>query len=72
MDIVSTVRVFLAAQPPVLLIGLAGVVTLLSVAGAVATVLTALKPGEAYRELRQRIASWWVMVAVLAGAIRDA
>ncbi len=69
MDIVSTVRAFLAAQPPVLLIGLAAVVALLSVAGAIATVLTALKPGKDYRELRQRIASWWVMVALLAGAL---
>ncbi len=69
MDIVATVRTFFAAQPPILLAGLAGVVALLSVAGAIATLLTALKPDKDYRELRQRIASWWVMVALLAGAL---
>src|SRR5690349_4110257 len=69
MDIVAAVRAFFAAQPPTLLVGLAGVVALLSVAGAIATVLTALKPDRDYRELRQRIASWWVMVALLAGAL---
>lgn len=69
MDIVSSVRGFVAAQPPALLLGLAGVVALLSAAGAIAAVLTALRPDRSYRELRQRIASWWVMVALLAGAL---
>ncbi|WP_426010109.1 phosphatidate cytidylyltransferase [Caulobacter sp. DWR2-3-1b2] len=44
-------------------------VILLGVAGIVAAVLTALRPDKSYLELRQRIASWWVMVALLAGAL---
>ena len=63
------VRAFFAAQPPVLLAGLAGVVALLGVAGLVAAVLTALRPEQNYLELRQRIASWWMMIALLAGAL---
>ncbi|MBC7667170.1 MAG: phosphatidate cytidylyltransferase [Gemmatimonadaceae bacterium] len=52
-----------------MLAGLVGVVILLGVAGIVAAVLTALRPDKSYLELRQRIASWWVMVALLAGAL---
>ena len=44
-------------------------VILLGVAGIVAAVLTALRPDKSYLELRQRIASWCVMVALLAGAL---
>ena len=69
MAILPILRAFLADQPPALLAGLAGVVTLLGVAGLVAAALTALRPEKSYLELRQRIASWWVMVALLAGAL---
>ena len=69
MAILQTIRAFFEAQPPALLVGLAGVVALLGVAGLVAAALTALRPGKSYLELRQRIASWWVMVALLAGAL---
>lgn len=60
---------FLAAKPAPLLAGLAGVVVLLGVASAVAAVLPHLKPGKSFEELRLRIASWWGMVALLAGAL---
>ena len=69
MAFLPTIRAFIAAQPPALLAGLAGVVILLGAAGIVAAALTALRPGKSYLELRQRIASWWVMVALLAGAL---
>ncbi|MGR4862561.1 phosphatidate cytidylyltransferase [Caulobacter sp. LARHSG274] len=69
MALLPAVRAFFAAQPPALLAGLAGVVILLGVAGLVAAALTALRPEKSYLELRQRIASWWVMVALLAGAL---
>jgi phosphatidate cytidylyltransferase len=69
MALLPTVRAFFAAQPPALLAGLAGVVILLGLAGLVAAALTALRPEKSYLELRQRIASWWVMIALLAGAL---
>ena len=69
MTILDSLRQFLADQPPVLLQGLAGVVLLLGIAAAIAAVLPLLKPEKSYVELRLRISSWWVMVALLAGAL---
>ena len=65
----DTVRDFFAAQPPVLLWALAGVLALLTVAGLTARGLTLANPGKDYRELNTRITSWWVMIALLAGAL---
>ncbi len=66
MDIIAR---FLAGQPPALIWGLAGVVGLLVLGSVVAGVLTVGRPTKDYKELRQRIASWWVMIAVLAAAL---
>ncbi|WGM40937.1 phosphatidate cytidylyltransferase [Caulobacter sp. NIBR1757] len=69
MQIIETVKSFLAAQPPVLLWGLGGVVALLTVAAAISAVLPLVNKTKDYTELRQRITSWWVMVALLAAAL---
>ena len=59
----------IAGIAPALRWGLAGVLGLL-VLGAIAGVaLPLLKPGKDYRELRQRVWSWWVMAALIAGAL---
>jgi len=60
---------FLAGQPPALIWGLAGVFGILVLGGIIAAVLTATRPSKDYKELRQRIASWWVMIAFLAAAL---
>ncbi|ATQ45110.1 phosphatidate cytidylyltransferase [Caulobacter mirabilis] len=60
---------FLAEQPPALIWGLTGVVGLLVLGSVVAGVLTVSRPSKDYKELRQRIASWWVMIAILAAAL---
>jgi len=58
-----------AGIAPPLRWGLLGVLGLL-VLGAIAGVaLPLLKPGKDYRELRQRVWSWWVMAALIAGAL---
>ncbi len=59
----------IAAQPPQFLWGLGGVVALLTFAAVVAHLLPVLKPGGDFTNLRQRIDSWWVMVALLAAAL---
>lgn len=68
-DWIARAHGFLAAKPPALLAGLAGVVILLGAASAIAAALPLLKPGKSFEELRLRIASWWGMVALLAGAL---
>lgn len=63
-----TSQVIAGVAPP-LRWGLLGVLGLL-VLGAVAGVaLPLIKPGKDYRELRQRVWSWWVMAALIAGAL---
>jgi len=69
LQILDTVRDFFAAQPPVLLWGLAGVIALLTLAGVVARGLSLARPGKDYRELHTRIASWWVMIVLLSAAL---
>lgn len=59
---------FFTGQPPALLWGLGGVLGALTVAVLAAALLPAIKPGD-YRNLRQRIGSWWVMIALLAAAL---
>ena len=49
--------------------GLGGVIALLTLGALAAAVLPRLRPGRDYTELRQRVNSWWVMVALLAAAL---
>jgi phosphatidate cytidylyltransferase len=58
-----------ANQPPALLWGLGGVLGVLTLAVAITAVLPVLKPAGDFTNLRQRIGSWWVMIALLAGAL---
>jgi phosphatidate cytidylyltransferase len=60
---------FFASQPEALLWGLGGVLGVLTVAVAVTAVLPALKPAGDFKNLRERIGSWWVMIALLAAAL---
>lgn len=65
----DAVQAFFAAQPPALLWGLGGVLGVLTLAVAVSLALPVLKPAGDFTNLRQRIASWWVMIALLAAAL---
>ncbi len=60
---------FFAGQPRALLWGLGGVLAVLTVAVAVTALLPRLKPAGDFTNLRQRISSWWVMIALLAAAL---
>ena len=60
---------FFAQQSPVVLWGLGGVLAVLTLAVAITALLPVLKPAGDFTNLRQRIASWWVMIALLAGAL---
>ena len=65
----NVIASYLAAQPPALLWGLGGVLGVLTLAVAITTALPVLKPGGDFTNLRQRISSWWVMIALLAAAL---
>jgi phosphatidate cytidylyltransferase len=67
--IMDAIAGFFAGQPPILLWGLGGVLGTLSLAVAVTTALTTLKPNSDFTNLRQRISSWWVMIALLSAAL---
>lgn len=69
VEILDQSVAYLAAQPPALLWGLGGVVALLSVAAAIAHLLPLARPDGDFTNLRQRINSWWVMVALIAAAL---
>ncbi|MBN9318187.1 MAG: hypothetical protein BGN86_04460 [Caulobacterales bacterium 68-7] len=58
-----------ASQPAPLLWGLAGVLAALTLGALAAVLLPRLKPGRDYRNLQERMASWWVMAALIAGAL---
>ncbi|MBB3891735.1 phosphatidate cytidylyltransferase [Phenylobacterium haematophilum] len=60
---------FFAQQSPVVLWGLGGVLAVLTLAVGITALLPVLKPASDFTNLRQRIASWWVMIALLAGAL---
>jgi phosphatidate cytidylyltransferase len=49
--------------------GLAGVVGILVAGSVAAFVLPLIKPGRDWTNLRQRVASWWVMIALVAAAL---
>lgn len=55
--------------PPALMWGLGGVLAALILGTLAAVALPRLKPGRDYRNLQERIASWWVMAALLVGAL---
>ena len=68
MDLIAKLQAFFLTQPPALLWGLGAIGGLLVLGSLVAAVLTVARPKEDYRELRQRMSSWWVMIGLLAGA----
>ncbi len=55
--------------PPRLLWGLGGVLAALTLGALAAVALPILRPGKDYANLRARVASWWVMAALLAAAL---
>src|SRR5579863_8021509 len=60
------------ATPPIawpLVWGLAGVLALLTLGALAALILPLVRPGHDYTNLRQRVNSWWVMVALLTIAL---
>jgi phosphatidate cytidylyltransferase len=60
------------ALPPIawpLVWGLAGVLTLLTLGALAAGLLPLVRRGHDYTTLRQRVISWWVMVALLSVAL---
>ena len=66
MDIITR---FLTAQPPALMWGLAGVGAVLALGAVIAALLTVTRRDKNYTELRQRIASWVVMIGLLSAAL---
>jgi phosphatidate cytidylyltransferase len=54
---------------PSLIWGLGAVIVILTLGALAGAVLPLLRPGRDYTELRQRVGSWWVMVALVAAAI---
>src|SRR3990167_6885958 len=66
---VELVAAFLGAMPRALLWGLAGVLAALTVGALAAAVLPKLRPGKDYRNLQERVNSWWGGGALLGGAL---
>ena len=66
---VELVSGFFAAMPPALLWGLAGVLAASAPIVSAAAVLPKLRPGKDYKNLQERMNSWWVMAALLVGAL---
>jgi phosphatidate cytidylyltransferase len=60
---------YLASVPLPLLWGLGGVLGLLTLGAAAALALPVLRPNRDHTNLRQRVTSWWVMAALLAGSL---
>ena len=59
----------LAAIPQPLLWGVAAVLGVLALGTAAALALPALKPGKDWSNLRLRVWSWWVMIALVVAAL---
>ncbi|MDO1557978.1 phosphatidate cytidylyltransferase [Brevundimonas sp. 2R-24] len=55
--------------PEPLVWGLAGVLGVLLLGTAAALLMPRLKPGADHGELRKRVASWWVMILLIAAAL---
>jgi phosphatidate cytidylyltransferase len=71
-DVPLRLQILGYAAPPLawpLVWGLAGVLVLLTLGALAAALLPLLRPGRDYSELRARVNSWWVMVALLAVAL---
>jgi phosphatidate cytidylyltransferase len=66
---VELVSGFFAATPAALRWGLAGVLAALTIGALAAALLPRLKPGEDHKNLQERMNSWWVMAALLVGAL---
>jgi phosphatidate cytidylyltransferase len=65
-------QLFGYAPPPIawpLIWGLAGVLALLTLGALAALLLPLLRPGRDYANLRQRVASWWVLAAAVGAAL---
>ncbi|HEY9217211.1 MAG TPA: phosphatidate cytidylyltransferase [Phenylobacterium sp.] len=60
---------YIMNRPPALLWGLVGVLAALTLGAIAAAVLPKLRPGRDYANLQLRMNSWWVMAALLVGAL---
>lgn len=69
MEIIDHLDAFLAGHPPALILGLGGVFGLLVLGSLTAGLLTLTRPRKDYRELRERMSSWWVMIGLIAAAL---
>jgi phosphatidate cytidylyltransferase len=58
-----------ASQSPQLLWGLAGVLLLLLLGALAALLMPRLKPGRDHSNLQKRVWAWWLMAALLGGAL---
>ncbi|MFT4914024.1 MAG: phosphatidate cytidylyltransferase [Brevundimonas sp.] len=66
---IAAVTATLAQVRAPLLWGFGGVFGVMLIASALVLILPVLKPAGDWRELRLRVWSWWVMIALLAGAL---
>ncbi|MDI1281634.1 phosphatidate cytidylyltransferase [Brevundimonas sp.] len=66
---IAAVTATLAQVRAPLLWGFGGVFSVMLIASALVLILPVLKPAGDWRELRLRVWSWWVMIALLAGAL---
>jgi phosphatidate cytidylyltransferase len=69
LDIIDKFWTWLLSHPTNLLWGLAGVVGLCTLGAVAGMVLPIIQPGKDHTNLRERVTSWWVMIALLAGAL---
>ena len=66
---IDALREHFLSTPQPLLWGLAGVLALLTLGALASFALPLLKPGGDFANLKARVASWWVMAALLGGAL---
>lgn len=69
LRIIDKALAWLLSHPPVLLWGLGGVVGLCTLGAVAGMVLPLVQPGKDHTNLRERVGSWWIMIALLAGAL---
>lgn len=65
----TALAAWLAARPAALVWGYVAVALLLVAGSLAGPVLARLRPEGDFRNLRERVRSWWVMAALLAGAL---